>query len=56
LKEFKDGFCMNIQKIEKDSTKVGTTQNWTKNYYTTDTSSQVLIKFKLCYNSQTKYW
>ncbi len=27
LKEFKDVFCMDIQKFKKDSTRVGTTQN-----------------------------
>jgi hypothetical protein len=33
-------FCMDIQRSEKDSTRVGTTQNLIGHYYTTNTLGQ----------------
>jgi hypothetical protein len=43
LKEFKDVFCMDIQRSERDSTNIGTTQKWIGYYYTIGTLSQVHI-------------
>jgi hypothetical protein len=48
-------FCMDIQRSKIDSTKANTTHNWIGHYYTTNTSSQIHIKSKLCYNNQTRY-
>jgi hypothetical protein len=47
---------MDIQRSKKDSTKVGTTQNWIGYSYTTNTLGHVQIESKLCYNNQTIYW
>jgi hypothetical protein len=46
---------MDIQKFERDSTRVGRTQNWIGHYYTIGTLGQVQIKSKLCYNNQIRY-
>ncbi len=46
---------MDIQRFERDSTRIGITHNWTGDYYTIGTSGQIQIKSKLCYNSQIKY-
>jgi hypothetical protein len=42
-------------KIWKGFHQVDTTYNWIGHYYTIDTSCQVKVKSKLCYNSQTRY-
>ncbi len=43
LLEFKDVFCMDIQRSKRDSTKIGTRQKWIRYYYTIGTLGQVHI-------------
>ncbi len=45
-------FCMDIQRFERDSTKVGTSHNWIGHYYTTSTLDHVQIKSKKCYKNK----
>jgi hypothetical protein len=43
---------MDIQRFERDSTKVGTSHNWIGHYYTTSTLDHVQIKSKKCYKNK----